>query len=656
MKIKLNYLKLSMFLIMIIILFNLNSSIFALQGGSSNSFSTTAPDYKFYHILNFTGGLVNTGETSVIPNDENGLSVVEADAASGGTTNFTIAQNRMWFKTDNSDASGAATLSLVLNEERVNNTMEWHFNFSGTLSDADSSMHNFYGDNASATGTGGAVVEAFLMAVGQGTAGTGGIQVRDGSFAAITSIERDTAMVLGDNYSMKITVMAKNTTACSYNMSVYRVINASGNLNYIENGSMNEHTCGTSATWIRKTFWRISGDSNRPIGSFYTGIDEIVMWNGTGARPEVTSADTTPPTVNITYRNITTDVKFNDILNITCFSTGSPTVGNITFNDTGKNLYNFSYVLTGTEALFSQNRTLNATKGTWINATCYAEDSSGNRHHNSTLFRVDDTVGSILINSNNSAIRRGEIINITANSSDVDRDFSIGMISYNISGKATINFTYSLDSVTRANISQNFTTNASRGAIINFTAYHNDTNGTIIQNSTLITVADTLGSILISVNNTQPRINDVINISGNVTDIDGDSETGMIANNRSGKATFNTTFSLTAIQKANFSTPLPINVSGGTKINLTVFYNDTAGTIIQNSTIITVLNTTPSRPSIVNASAKTVNQNKSINWTSSDADGDPITFTICFNGACTTTTDYNFTTNMVNHGDYYLNI
>ena len=275
--------------------------VFALQGGSANSYSTTAPEYKFFHQYNFTG------ETSDIPNDENGIIVTEANTAqAGGTKNFSISTNRLSFQSDNNDASSATKLCNRLNEERVNFTCEIYINFSGTMVDADSDWFNLYLDNSTACGTGGAGIENALIQVGRET---GGMHVRDGSFPlGPSAIERNTNINVGFNHSIKITNMYKNTTSCSYNMSVYRVINNSvtGNLSYIENGSMLEHSCGGGGTGVRNIFPRMGGDSNRPAGTFAVGIDEFVCWNGTGARPVVTVApDLTPP--EITLINLTSE-------------------------------------------------------------------------------------------------------------------------------------------------------------------------------------------------------------------------------------------------------------------------------------------------------------------------------------------------------------
>ncbi len=85
-------------------------------------------------------------------------------------------------------------------------------------------------------------------------------------------------------------------------------------------------------------------------------------------------------------------------------------------------------------------------------------------------------------------------------------------------------------------------------------------------------------------------------------------------------------------------------------------YNDTFGTFVQNSTLITVSNSQTNQSTILNASAQSYSANQAINWSCSDADNDLLTSTVYFAGGSFTTNDFNFTTNMTANGNYYLNV
>jgi len=132
----------------------------------------------------------------------------------------------------------------------------------------------------------------------------------------------------------------------------------------------------------------------------------------------VAGADTTPPGVNITNINQTNGqvTRINDVLNISCQSFDDPTVGNITFNLTGSlDLYNFSFTLPGTNANFSQNITMNVTRGNVINATCWAADSNGNLAQNSTLITIANRLPTAptMFNTTNLYFNANQTFNIT---------------------------------------------------------------------------------------------------------------------------------------------------------------------------------------------------------------------------------------------------
>ena len=121
-------------------------------------------------------------------------------------------------------------------------------------------------------------------------------------------------------------------------------------------------------------------------------IDNIAIYNED--RPQV---DTIPPSVNITNINASDTIKLNDVLNISCFAQDNLALskGNITFNVTGPDsLYNFSFEFSGGSAVYSQNITINLTRGNVINATCGVTDDVGNTNTNGTLITIGNAVPS----------------------------------------------------------------------------------------------------------------------------------------------------------------------------------------------------------------------------------------------------------------------
>lgn len=273
---------------------------------------------------------------------------------------------------------------------------------------------------------------------------------------------------------------------------------------------------------------------------------------------------------------------------------------------------------------------------------------------------ADTTPPIVNVTINNTSPKINEWINISANITDETGllfanwsiNFSTGLIKQNYSISGT-SFKFS----NRTQITDG------RGNVLNITVYATDTNNNVKINSTIITIGDTLGSIFIGINNTSPKINDVINISGNATDIDADFSLGYISYNVSGNPQRNFSFAISGT-KGNFSQAITINLTRGNIINFTVFYNDTAGTIFQNSTLVTVADTQITFTSFANTTDLTFNKNQTINWSCSDADVPPDTITsnAYFERVnpptvqiATNIVDFNITTNMTTEGKYFLN-
>ncbi len=226
-------------------------------------------------------------------------------------------------------------------------------------------------------------------------------------------------------------------------------------------------------------------------------------------------------------------------------------------------------------------------------------------------------------------IKVNDILNISANVTD-ETGLSFCQIINNQTGSNV--YTNVSVSGTSDQCSNKITITATRGAVVNFTIRVNDTANNFAMNDTIITVADTLGTIAIGENLTTIKINDVINISGNITDADGDTAFGMVAHNQSG-AMVNTTFDgSTQGTRFNFSQAITITLTRGEVINFTVFYNDTSGATTQESTKFTVANTAVPAPTSINwkttggFTSGTRTYNEIIDWINAtctaDADSD----------------------------------
>ena len=215
-----------------------------------------------------------------------------------------------------------------------------------------------------------------------------------------------------------------------------------------------------------------------------------------------------------------------------------------------------------------------------------------------------------------------------------DTLLSFANITYNLTGLGSglYNFSFLGLTGTTAVISQNITINLTRGNVINATVIATDAAGNIAQNSTKITIADTIGIVTIGLNSTSLSINQVVNVSSNLTDADGLSFC-LIKTNQTG-VFVNNTFELSGTS-GFCSDPITITVTKGTVVNFTVELNDTLGGIIyENSAIITTINSVPSAPTIILPTPDDYNNtqpNYPFNITYPvDLDGDTITTVIYY--------------------------
>ena len=244
----------------------------------------------------------------------------------------------------------------------------------------------------------------------------------------------------------------------------------------------------------------------------------------------------------------------------------------------------------------------------------------------------------------------GVVFNYTANVTD-----NIALVSANWTHNAsgTVTNAFYVLSGTSAQVS-NVTIFTSVG-LVNFTVFVTDIAGNVRQNSTLYTVTDTTPPVVnTTFNLSTVRINNVLNFTANITD-DTTLSSVNISNNMSG-TTVHSVVSLSGAS-ASVQNVTTITASKGTVINFSMAVTDSSGNIRLNQTLITVANTAPTTPSVLNTSGLNVTTNQIINWSAStDADSDSISYTVHFAGGFFTTSDRNFTTNMTTDGRYYFNV
>lgn len=197
------------------------------------------------------------------------------------------------------------------------------------------------------------------------------------------------------------------------------------------------------------------------------------------------------------------------------------------------------------------------------------------------------------------------------------------------------------------------------GSVINFSIIVTDTNNNIKQNSTVFTLADlVIPRLNISTNNSAPKINEIINISANISDDTGLSFCQFI-DNSSGLRYFNKSITGT---NDKCSQNYTLSLSRGNVINFTVMVNDTSNNLNQSSTIVTIANTPHSAITFANTTGTKTRKNETLNYSSSDADLELLNYTVYFSQCPVSsleffyTTDLNFTTNMTSDATYCLNV
>ncbi len=307
----------------------------------------------------------------------------------------------------------------------------------------------------------------------------------------------------------------------------------------------------------------------------------------------VGAADTTPPIVNTTL-NATTGAdgyQFTsrniDVLNFTGNVTDETALlsANWTVNFSSNKQF-MNYTLSGTSAQASNTTDLRGlVNGSVLNFTLFATDTSNNVKQNSTLLIVTDALVPVVNTTLNATPRIKDVINITANITDETRIMTANITINFTTGTVYVNFTSTSASSQFSNSSQ-IPDNCVGGCVINYTVYATDTSNNVKQNSTVVTVIDNVFPIVnTTFNKTNPAVNDIINISGNITD-----ETGLLSANItwniSGIITYsNYTLSGTSAQLSN-STALACTES--CVINFTMYATDASANVKQNSTLLII--------------------------------------------------------------------
>ena len=303
------------------------------------------------------------------------------------------------------------------------------------------------------------------------------------------------------------------TSTKTYNTWYYLTVVIGAGTNEVKlyiNGTPENNRSRTIDSNLPMTIFRIGARQydGSEQGYFDGQMDEIAIWNRTLTEDEVSSlwnsgtgmncsalkatlTDSVFPVINGTL-NISS-IKKNNVLNVSFNATDETnlSVGQIIINDTGYNRY-FNFSLSEATGTFSQNFTITLSRGGVINITGLVNDSSNNQKHNSTIITITDTLGTILVGINNTSPKINENINVSGNCTDIDSDFSLGTLSYNVSGNPQLNFSFiPLSGYLLFNFSREVTINMTRGNSINFTSFCNDTAGTQYQSSSLVTVSNT---------------------------------------------------------------------------------------------------------------------------------------------------------------------
>jgi len=381
-----------------------------------------------------------------------------------------------------------------------------------------------------------------------------------------------------------------NTTLNITNPNVNDIINFTGNVtdetglfsaNWTVNLTtgtlfMNYSLSGTTAQVSNKTQLTSGGVFNFTL--YVTDTNNNVKQNST----LITVTDNVVPVVNTTFNKSITNIIQNDVLNFTgnvTDETGLLFV-NITNNQSGVITYS-NYTVSGTSVQIENTTAITSAAGSVINFTMYATDTSNNVKQNSTKIEVtaaavpDTTPPIVNTTLNITSPNINDVINFTGNVTD-----ETGLLSANWTVNLTTGTVFSNYSLSGTTAQVSNKTQLVSSGVFNFTLFVTDTSNNVKQNSTLITVAlDTiLPTLNVTINNTRPEANEVINITAKLSDnigldtcqffYNGTSDGSFLIKNKSVGGTSDEC-------GQNFT----VDLLGGGVFNFTVIVNDTSGNI-----------------------------------------------------------------------------
>ncbi|MBU0467425.1 MAG: hypothetical protein KKF39_07235, partial [Nanoarchaeota archaeon] len=204
---------------------------------------------------------------------------------------------------------------------------------------------------------------------------------------------------------------------------------------------------------------------------------------------------------------------------------------------------------------------------------------------------------------------------------------------------------------------ENFTTS---GGTLGWKVWANDTAGNVNISDVYTFVVNAMLDVInphsnISINNTSPKINDVVNISMNVSD-NAALAYCWFYNNMSGVNSSLISLSGTSDHSSCYNVTT-INVSQGKVVLFIGYVNDTSGNLNYSILTITVANSAPAVPVVYypvdGGNYSTIAY---MNYSSSDADNDVITYNIYINGSLNVTTAVNLSVWNASDGSYNLTV
>lgn len=530
--------------------------VFTLEAG--DAFSTTATDYHLFQRFNVTSG-------TAIPNATTGQTFTESAGTEWAIRDLSS------MHANSPDAASHSVCSTVDFNENENYTAEFMLNFSIQ----NSIWFSIVGDAGSnCDGS-----DAFSISM----RGTSTILTTD---VDNVNLAIGHAYELATNYSFLFVIDETNNKV---NMTIRKVTNNSGVIAYEDVASRGIFRGFVGSVTNINSF--LISTSDGPLGD--VNMDEYVIWTWTNpdvamVRPAfVEPPDITFPTV-VTGFNITTP-NVNDIINFTGNVTDETALlsANWTVNLTTGTIF-INNSVSGTSAEVSNTTIL--VSGGVLNFTLYVTDTNNNVKQNSTLLTVIDNVPPIVNTTFNITTPNvNDIINFTGNISDETNLLSANWTINLTTG--TVFFNYTDISGTTAQISN--TTILKSNGVFNFTLYVTDTSNNVKQNSTLITVADTIPPIIkvtfnISRFSANIRINDVVNHTVNATDETGLSFCQFINNQTGFNVITNISVSGTNDTCSNIIT---ITSPFGSVINFTVRVNDTFNNFAFDNKVLTIAST-----------------------------------------------------------------